>query len=78
MSAIQNGRVDEVVRKVESIKPVPLTGLQSPVVLEGPILQSRGPKGLVSQAHSELDLKLKAEVEKLLFRRYPHLTRQYI
>jgi hypothetical protein len=62
-----------------SRKPVSATeAVQSPVVLQGPILQSPRPLDALSSAHTQLDEKLRKELKTLVNREFRHTVTPYI
>ena len=77
--ALQTGRnLGSVLHSLLSAQPAPISQIKAPMVLQGPILQTAKPIALLSEDQRELDLKLRRELEKLLYEKYPHLLTQYV
>ncbi len=64
--------------RVMRSKPVPTSEVRSPLVVQGPVVATSNPLGLLSDKHRELDLKLREELEKLLLRKYPQTVIPYL
>ena len=59
-------------------KPVSLSDLRSPLVLQGPIMASPNPLSLLSDKHQELDRRLGEELNNLLLRKHPQTIIPYL
>ncbi|MFH1327464.1 MAG: hypothetical protein ABIH76_01225 [Candidatus Bathyarchaeota archaeon] len=70
--------IDRIIQRVMETKPVPISTIKTPVVMQGPIIHSPENKGLISDRHGKLDLKLRGKLDDVLRRNYPYLLRQYI
>lgn len=58
-------------------KPVPSNKVNSPIVLQGPVVNSDNSMRLISKKHEELDLKLRNELRKMLHKKYPQTMNPY-
>lgn len=77
--ALQTGRnLGDILYSLLSAQPAPLSQIKAPAVLQGPILQTAKPIAFLSEGQQKLDLKLRKELEKLLYEKYPHLLTQYV
>lgn len=77
VEAIQKDEsIDTIMGRVMQSSPTSLQNITSPIIVEGPVLHSTTP--ILSESQSELDQKLRTELENLLHRKYPHLLRQFI
>jgi hypothetical protein len=71
--------MSELAAKLLSRKPVSATeAVESPAVLQGPILQSPRPLETLSSAHMKLDARLRKELRNLVNREYRHTVTPYI
>lgn len=69
----------ELAAKLLSRKPVSATeAVESPAILQGPILQSTRPIETLSAAHTRLDAKLRRELQSLVNRDFRHTVTPYI
>ncbi len=64
--------------KVLSIEPVPMHKIASPLVLHGPVVHAARQADFLSDKQKELDLKLRAELDNLINRKYRHLRAPYV
>ncbi|MCP8310136.1 MAG: hypothetical protein L6M37_01015 [Candidatus Methylarchaceae archaeon HK02M1] len=70
-------KIESVISKIMTIKPVPFDEITSKLAVQGPILYPNNPINLLSN-QDEIDLKLRSELEKLLYRKYPYLLTTYL
>jgi len=71
--------MSELAAKLLSRKPVSATeAIESPAVLQGPILQSPRPLEALSSANTKLDARLRKELQSLVNREYRHTVTPYI
>jgi hypothetical protein len=71
--------VSEIAAKLLAEKPVSSTeALESPGVLQGPILQSSRPLEAISPSHTKLDEKLRKELQRIVNRDFRHTITPYI
>ena len=71
--------MSELAAKLLSRKPVTASeAVESPVVLQGPILQSPKPLETLSSAHTKLDARLRKELQNLVNREFRHTVTPYI
>jgi hypothetical protein len=71
--------ISEFAARLLSLKPVSASeAIESPAVLQGPILQSAKPLEALSSAHTALDEKLRRELSNLIRRDYRHTLTPYI
>lgn len=52
--------------------------MESPAILQGPILQSENPLGALSTSHSKLDVKMRRELQRLVNKEFRHTVTPYI
>lgn len=71
--------MSEFTAKLLSRKPVSASeAVESPAVLQGPILQSPRPLEALSSAHTKLDARLRKELRNLVNREFRHTVTPYI
>jgi len=71
--------MSELAAKLLSRKPVSATeAVESPAVLQGPVLQSSRPLETLSSAHTRLDAKLRKELQNLVNREFRHTVTPYL
>ena len=71
--------MSELATRILSQKPViSREAMEGPAVLHGPVLQSTRPIDKLSSAHSELDQKLRKELQDLVNKNYRYTTTPYI
>ena len=71
--------MSELAAKLLSRKPVSASeAIESPAVLQGPILQSPNPLEALSSAHTKLDARLRKELRNLVNREFRHTVTPYI
>ncbi len=70
------GSVDQIVERLLQQRPMPLSSIRSPVAIEGPVVHSPSNLNLFPQ-QQDLDFKLRAELDSLITRKYPHLHTTY-
>lgn len=71
--------MNELAAKLLSRRPVSVReAIESPAVLQGPILQSSRPIEALSSAHSRLDAKLRKELQSLVNKEFRHTLTPYI
>lgn len=71
--------MSELAAKLLSRKPVSASeAVESPAVLQGPILQSPRPLEALSSAHTKLDARLRKELRSLVNREFRHTVTPYI
>jgi hypothetical protein len=71
--------MSELAAKLLSRKPVSASkAIESPAVLQGPILQSQRPLEALSSAHTQLDARLRKELQNLVNREFRHTLTPYI
>jgi hypothetical protein len=76
---IEKGRsVREVLSEIMTHRPISFRDLRSPAIVQGPILHVNQPTDLVSTRQRDLDLKLRAELEKLLMKKYRQTMVPYV
>ncbi|MCP8317029.1 MAG: hypothetical protein H3Z51_09260 [archaeon] len=77
METFSKGKnLDSVINKIMSEKPLPIDRIKSELMVQGPVYYTK-PINLTSN-QSELDMKLRIELEKLLYKKYPHLLTTYL
>lgn len=69
-------RMDLMVENMLRQRPVPLSRIRSPVAIEGPVVYSPSNQDVFPQ-QQDLDTKLRTELDRLIMRKYPHLTTTY-
>jgi hypothetical protein len=69
--------IDSTISKIMREKPLPINRIRSELMVHGPVIYPLQPMNLVSN-QSELDMKLRTELEKLLYKKYPHLFTTYL
>ncbi|MGQ9470001.1 MAG: hypothetical protein ACUVTD_09350 [Nitrososphaerales archaeon] len=78
MRALSKGKnIDNVISKIMSKKPLPIDMIKSELMAHGPLIYHAKPINLISN-QSEVDIKLRMELEKLLYKKYPHLLTTYL
>lgn len=71
--------MSEFAAKLLSRSPVSASeAIESPAILQGPILQSPKPLEALSSAHTMLDEKLRRELQSLIRRDYRHTLTPYV
>lgn len=71
--------ISEIAAKVLTEKPVSSReAIESPAILQGPILQSNNPLEALSSAHNRLDEKLRKDLQRMVRRDYRHTFTPYI
>jgi hypothetical protein len=71
--------MSELAAKLLSRSPVSAReAVESPAVLQGPILQSPRPLEALSSAHTRLDAKLRKELQNLVNREFRHTVTPYL
>ncbi|WP_309491835.1 hypothetical protein [Candidatus Hecatella orcuttiae] len=70
--------LQKVVQSLFATQPTSLRQLNSPIVMQGPILHAEKPLGILSEGHRKLDSELRRQLERLLYEKYPHTITQYI
>ena len=71
--------MSELAAKLLSRSPISVReAVESPAVLQGPILQSPTPLEALSSAHTRLDEKLRKELRSLVNREFRHTVTPYI
>jgi hypothetical protein len=71
--------MSELAAKLLNRSPVSAReAVESPAVLQGPILQSPRPLEALSSAHTELDAKLRRELQNLVNREFRHTVTPYL
>ncbi len=69
--------VDRIMSKIMSEKPLPIDRIRSEFIVQGPVIYPAKPMELVSN-QGEIDMKLRMELNKLLYKKYPHLLTTYL
>lgn len=69
---------EAILKHIKEVDPVPIDKVAGLSVIQGPIISSIKPQGLISKRSMELDIRLKRELEKLLLRRYSQTILPYI
>jgi hypothetical protein len=71
--------MSELAAKLLSRKPVSAReAVESPAILQGPVLQSPKPLEALSSAHTRLDAKLRKELQSLVYREFRHTVTPYL
>jgi len=71
--------MNELATKLLNRRPISASeAIESPAVLQGPILQSPRPIEALSSAHSKLDAKLRKELQNLVNKEFRHTLTPYI
>lgn len=71
--------MSELASKLLSEKPVSSTeAMESPAILQGPVLHSSNPLETLSTSHTKLDMKLRKELQQLVNREFRHTVTPYI
>lgn len=71
--------VSELAGKLLGEKPVSsMEAVESPAILQGPILQTRKPIEALSSAHTKLDERLRKELQRIVHRDFRHTVAPYI
>jgi len=71
--------MSDLAAKLLSRKPVSATeAIESPAVLQGPVLQSPRPLEALSSAHTKLDARLRKELQNLVNKEFRHTVTPYI
>jgi hypothetical protein len=71
--------MSELATKLLSRKPISAReAVESPAILQGPILQSPTPLEALSSAHTKLDEKLRKELQHIVRRDFRHTLTPYI
>lgn len=65
-----------LIKKIINTKPVSLDKINSKIAVHGPMFFPNHPINLMSN-QNDLDLKLRIELEKLLYRKFPYLLTTY-
>lgn len=52
--------------------------IESPAILQGPILQSTNPLGALSASHSRLDTRMRKELQRIVNKEFRHTVTPYI
>ena len=69
--------IDSAISRIMREKPLPIDRIKGELIVQGPVIYPAKPMNLISN-QSEVDTKLKIELEKLLYKRYPHLLTTYL
>ncbi len=72
-----NENIRKVFSNILKTKPIPSTKVDSPVVLQGPIVSSDDSMRLISDKHKELDTRLRNALRKMLYKKYPQTMNPY-
>jgi len=72
----KNERIGGVMDKIMSIKPLSIDRIRSDFLVHGPLVYPSKSLNLISN-QSEIETKLRVELDKLLYKRYPHLFTTY-
>lgn len=73
------GAMSELAVKLLMEKPVSSReAIESPAVLQGPILQSSYPLEALSASHSKLDTKMRKELQRIVNKEFRHTVTPYI
>jgi hypothetical protein len=71
--------VSELAGKLLREKPISSNeAVESPAILQGPILQSHRPLEALSSAHTRLDERLRKELQRIVHRDFRHTVAPYI
>jgi hypothetical protein len=77
--ALKRGRsLSRIINRVLRTEPVAFKELESPMALQGPIIRSPALIDTISENQTELNRKLRIELEKQLYRRYPQSIAPYL
>jgi len=74
---IKGENVDSTISKIMRENPLPIDRIKSELMVHGPVIYPSKPMNLISN-QSELDTKLRMELERLLYKKYPHLLTTYL
>ncbi|MGQ9718678.1 MAG: hypothetical protein ACUVWK_02360 [Nitrososphaerales archaeon] len=72
----KNEKIDGMMSKIMSIKPLPIDKIRSDFLIHGPLVYPPKSLNLISN-QSVIDTKLRVELDKLLYKKYPHLFTTY-
>lgn len=67
----------KIMRKIMKEKPMPIDMIKSEFIVQGPLIHSTKPIELISN-QSEIETKLRMELDKLIYKKYPHLLTTYL
>ena len=72
-----NNKFREIFSNIMNSRPVPLDKLDSTIALRGPVVSSGHSMQLISRKHKELDSKLRKDLKKMLYKKYPQTITPY-
>ena len=72
-----NNKFREIFSNIMNSRPVPLDKLDSTIALRGPVVSSDHSMQLISRKHKELDSKLRKDLKKMLYKKYPQTITPY-
>ncbi len=73
-----NNKLREVFSDILNAKPVSLNNVDSHLTLQGPIFSSNSSMDLISRKNKDLDLKLRKELKKIVYKKYAHIMKPYL
>ena len=73
-----NKKFKDIFSDIMRNNPVSTDKIDSSIVLQGPIISSERTTNLISQKNQELDAKLRRELKKLLYKKYPQTINPYL
>jgi hypothetical protein len=76
-SLSNNKNMDRIMSKIMREKPLPIGRIRSEFMVQGPVIYPAKPMELISN-QNEIDMKLRTELNKLIYKRYPHLFTTYL
>lgn len=76
--SLRNNKFKEILSNIMKTNPSPINELNSKIILQGPVVSSDQTTKLISQKNKELDLKLRKELRKLLYKKYPQTINPYV
>ncbi|MEM3383449.1 MAG: hypothetical protein QXL52_05535 [Nitrososphaerales archaeon] len=69
--------LSKLMSKIIEEDPVPVDKIKSEFMVQGPLIYPTKPIELISN-QNEMDVQLKIELDKLIYRKYPHLLTTYL
>ncbi|MEM3539254.1 MAG: hypothetical protein QW193_03225 [Nitrososphaerales archaeon] len=72
-----NKKLNRIISEIMREKPMPIDRIKSEFIVQGPLIYSTKPIELISN-QSGIDVKLRMELDKLIYKKYPHLLTTYL
>ncbi len=70
--------IKDILTKIINSNPISSHEIKGPLIFQGPISYSPKPVTTISEKQKKLDYQLRKELENLLNKKYPQVTRPYI